>query len=141
MSTAKDALTVDKADAVTLVVAAGTDIDRPNIHGDLRAAVKPYAELRQRAVADHAEYFERVWLQLGTEPDPLADLPTDERLRRAAAGSDDEHLLMLYFQYGRYLLIAGSRPDAPLPANLQGIWNESMEPPWAVSSRSTSTRR
>jgi len=130
VSTGKDTLTVDKADAVTLVLAAGTNIDRPNIHADLRAAAKPYAELRQRAVADHAKYFERVWLQLGTEPDPLADLPTDERLRRAAAGSDDEHLLMLYFQYGRYLLIASSRPDAPLPANLQGIWNESMEPPW-----------
>jgi alpha-L-fucosidase 2 len=130
VSAAKDTLTIDKADAVTLVLAAGTSIDRADIHADLRAAAKPYAELRERAVADHAKYFERAWLQLGSETDPLESLPTDERLRRAAAGGDDEHLLMLYFQYGRYLLIASSRPDAPLPANLQGIWNESMQPPW-----------
>ena len=130
VSTTKDTLDVDKADAVTLILAAGTSIDRPNIHTDLEAGAKPYSELRQRAVADHAKYFDRAWLQLGSAVDPLANVPTDERLRRAAAGSDDEHLLMLYFQYGRYLLIASSRPDAPLPANLQGIWNESMQPPW-----------
>ena len=60
VSTAKDTLKVDNADAVTLVLVAGTNIDRPNIQADLRAAAKPYAELRQRAVADHAKYFERV---------------------------------------------------------------------------------
>jgi len=134
VTTTKDTLDVDKADAVTLVLAAGTSIDRRNIHSglhaDLGAGAKPYAELRQRAVADHAKYFDRAWLQLGSGVDPLANVPTDERLRRAAAGSDDEHLLMLYFQYGRYLLIASSRPDAPLAGNLQGIWNESMQPPW-----------
>ena len=130
VSTTKDTLDVDKADAVTLILAAGTSIDRPNIHDDLRAGSRSYAELRQRAIADHAQYFDRAWLQLGSAADPLANVPTDERLRRAAAGSDDEHLLMLYFQYGRYLLIASSRPDAPLPGNLQGIWNESMQPPW-----------
>lgn len=130
VATTKDTLDVDKAEAVTLILAAGTSIDRPNIHSDLRAGAKAYAELRQHAVADHAKYFDRAWLQLGSAVDPLANVPTDERLRRAAAGSDDEHLLMLYFQYGRYLLIASSRPDAPLPGNLQGIWNESMQPPW-----------
>ncbi len=134
VQTEKDQLSVSKADAVTLVVAAGTNMDRKNLAEDcakdLDAAKKPYANLRSAAVTDHSKYFKRAWLQLGSDQDPLADVPTDERLKRMQDGGEDEHLLMLYFQYGRYLLIACSRPDAPMPANLQGIWNESMTPAW-----------
>ncbi|MCU4973549.1 glycoside hydrolase family 95 protein [Halobacteria archaeon AArc-m2/3/4] len=82
-------------------------------------------ELRERHVADHRSYFDRVSLELG-EP---VDAPTDERLAAVKAGERDPHLTQLYFQYGRYLLLGSSRPGT-LPANLQGIWNEEYEPAW-----------
>ena len=56
-------------------------------------------------------------------------LPTDERLKRLQNGASDEDLLALYFQYGRYLLIASSRPGS-MAANLQGNWNDSLAPAW-----------
>lgn len=67
---------------------------------------------------------------LELEEDPaLAALPTDERLEKCAAGGTDSGLEALYFAYGRYLLFSSSRPGS-LPANLQGVWNESFRPPW-----------
>src|SRR5690606_5413196 len=68
----------------------------------------------------------RVSLDLGYSP--AAELPTDERLRRFRSGNDP-HLVTLYFQFGRYLLISSSQPRGQ-PANLQGIWNHRMNPPW-----------
>ena len=67
----------------------------------------------------------------GTRPDPrfVASMPTDDRLERVKKGETDLGLEALYFQFGRYLLIASSRPGG-LPANLQGLWNDSMFPPW-----------
>jgi alpha-L-fucosidase 2 len=65
-----------------------------------------------------------VSLDLG--PSPVASLPTDQRLARLRGGADDPALAALFFQYGRYLLIAGSREDSPLPTNLQGIWNDNL---------------
>src|SRR5262249_36469209 len=82
--------------------------------------------LRAAHVADHRRLFRRVALDLGTTA--AADLPTDERLK-AAARQDDPQLAALYFQFGRYLLIASSRPGGQ-PANLQGLWNDQMKPPW-----------
>ena len=89
-----------------------------------------YASLLARHVADHEALFNRVHIDLGTSP--AAALPTDERVRRlkSEGGLDaDPALAALYFQYGRYLLISSSRPGSQ-PANLQGIWNELLNPPW-----------
>ena len=94
--------------------------------GPLAAAAKPFARLRDAHVADHARLFGRVRLDLGT---PAVDRPTDERLRAYRHG-EDPALVALVFQYGRYLLVASSRPGTQ-PANLQGIWNEDVRPPWS----------
>jgi len=91
-------------------------------------ARRPWAELRQRHVADHQLYFRRVSMELPVNAQ-LASLPTDERLARVKTGESDESLAALYFQYGRYLLLGSSRPGS-LPANLQGVWNEQMKAPW-----------
>jgi alpha-L-fucosidase 2 len=90
------------------------------------AQAVPYERLRARHVADHQRLFRRASLDLGHSEAGL--LPTDERVARFVAG-DDPHLVALLFQFGRYLLIASSRPGTQ-PANLQGIWNPEMAPPW-----------
>ncbi len=130
---------LEKVDAFTLLVAAGTDYapdrargwrgDAPHarLDGQLRsAAAKPYEELRAAHLADYQRLFRRVSLALGPA---AADLPTDERLVRYRDGGVDNELEALFFQYGRYLLISSSRPGS-LPANLQGLWNNSNNPPW-----------
>ncbi len=94
----------------------------------LKAARRPYNELKQRHEGDHRAYFDRVRLELPADPE-AEKLPTDTRLARAKQGAGDEGLAALYFQYGRYLLLGSSRPGC-LPANLQGIWNEHMKAPW-----------
>ena len=86
-----------------------------------------YSALRQRHVADHRKLFDRVSLTLG--PAASTAKPTDERLTNFAAAPDPA-LLALYFNYGRYLLISSSRPGTQ-PANLQGIWNYQVQPPWS----------
>ena len=78
-------------------------------------------------VEEYQELFNRVSLSLGSSS--FQHLPTDERLALVADGREDTGLATLYFNYGRYLLISSSRPGN-LPANLQGIWNEHLEPPW-----------
>ncbi|HEX9187096.1 MAG TPA: glycoside hydrolase family 95 protein, partial [Vicinamibacteria bacterium] len=92
------------------------------------AAAKPFAALRDAHVADHARLFGRVRLDLGS---PGAERPTAERLRAYRHG-EDPALVALVFQYGRYLLVASSRPGTQ-PANLQGIWNEEVRPPWSAN--------
>lgn len=77
---------------------------------------------------DYRALYGRVSLTLGPQP----ELPTDERLKRLQAGGEDPGLFSLYFQYGRYLMIAASR-DAALPMNLQGLWNWEMQPPWSCN--------
>jgi alpha-L-fucosidase 2 len=86
-----------------------------------------YADVRSRHMADHAALFGRVELYLGESLAP-ADLPTDRRI--AEYGGKDPGLVALLFHYGRYLLIASSRPGSQ-PANLQGIWNQEIRPPWS----------
>ncbi len=92
------------------------------------AAKKTYARLRADHIQDHQGLFRRVSLDLGNTNNTA--LPTDERLKKFATDETDQHLLALYFQYGRYLLIASSRPGSQ-PANLQGIWNDLIRPPWS----------
>ncbi len=88
---------------------------------------KRWEAILKEHTADFGQLFGRVDLQLGEEPEAV--LPTDKRLERYAAGEKDTQLEALAFQYGRYLLISSSRPGT-LPANLQGIWNDSNNPQW-----------
>ncbi|UVI30444.1 glycoside hydrolase family 95 protein [Paenibacillus spongiae] len=96
---------------------------------DLRKAMaKPYEQLKREHIHEHQRLFRRVELQL--KRSPLADsVPTDRRLEAFRQGSEDQGLIALYFQFGRYLLISSSRPGG-MPANLQGIWNPHMKAPW-----------
>jgi alpha-L-fucosidase 2 len=135
-------LRVEGADAVTLLLAAQSGFrgfaSAPET--DPRAlapacdrllaaaATQSDAALRHAHVGDHARLFGRVALDLGGGD--AAAVPTDQRLAAVRAGREDPDLAALYFQYGRYLLIAASRPGSE-PANLQGIWNEDPRPPWS----------
>lgn len=92
------------------------------------AAAKSFDELRARQVADHQALFRRVSLRLGPNAG-VRGKSTDKRLSEVGMTLDPS-LLALYFQYGRYLLISSSRPGTQ-PANLQGIWNGSVTPPWS----------
>ena len=146
-------LLIERADTLTLLLAAATDYNRrdpshaltDDLSRDcekiLNAASKKYSRLRSASVAAHQQLFRRVALELGAPPDQ----PTDERLaalRRPASNAQestlpashstnptDPALAALYFQYGRYLLICSSRARS-LPANLQGLWNDHLRAPW-----------
>lgn len=85
--------------------------------------------LRERHLADYQPLFRRVSLRLGALPPPSAEIPTALRLRHVAQGGEDPGLASVYFQFGRYLMISGSRPGT-LPLHLQGIWNQEFMPPW-----------
>ena len=89
---------------------------------------KSYREVKQAHEQDYRRLFERVSLDLG-EATPQGALTTDQRIARFAVGNDPS-LAALLFQFGRYLMISGSRPGTQ-PLNLQGIWNEHVLPPWA----------
>ena len=92
------------------------------------AADRDFQSLLDRHTSDFGSFFDRVALDLG--PDPVPGLATDERLRRYTEGAADPYLEALYFQFGRYLLISSSRTPG-VPANLQGIWNPHLRPPWS----------
>ncbi|WEH31435.1 glycoside hydrolase family 95 protein [Streptomyces sp. AM 3-1-1] len=138
-----DRLTVSGADSAWFVLSAGTDYadtypdyrgadphDRVTTAVD-QAAARPYRELLDRHTSDHAALFSRVVLDLGQDSAP--DRTTDALLKAYTGGNsaDDRALEALFFQYGRYLLIASSRAGS-LPANLQGAWNNSTAPPWSA---------
>jgi len=131
-----DQITVTDADSALLLIAAATSYKSyKDVTGDpealtmetiAKASKKPFEAMLRDHVADHQRLFRRVTLDLGTTP--AAHRPTDERIRDPDKANDPQ-LAALYFQFGRYLLISSSRPGCQ-PANLQGIWNESMNPPW-----------
>ena len=127
--------------SLTLLLAAGTDYvmdyarhyrgDDPHARLSVQLAAasrKRYEALKAEHVKDFDSLFNRVALDLGSSSETQRGLPTDQR-KRAAAKSFDAELEELLFQYGRYLLISCSRPGG-LPANLQGLWNDSNDPPW-----------
>ena len=138
---ASDSLSFKGATHVVLAVAAATSfngVDKCPVSAGkdegaevskvlAAVAATPLARLEARHAADYARYFDRVGFHLGSQGAP--DAPIDERIKRYKAGQADPNLEALYFQYGRYLLISSSRPGG-MPANLQGIWNESLNPPW-----------
>ena len=121
------ALTVRNANEVVLLLSAVTDFGNKKM--TLKKCKRPYQELLQRHTDDHQQLFNRLQLSLGTENLQKEALPTNERLKSFEPNPTDNGLTELYYQYGRYLLIASSRPGG-LPANLQGIWNRHVQPPW-----------
>jgi alpha-L-fucosidase 2 len=169
----EDRISVQDADAVTLVYVAATGfVDYQDVSADPVKRVehyitgvgdKSYEQLCQRHVDDYSNLFDRVAINLGgtgrqgrqpnasyrsvgNGPLPLVadsvkkltildisgadeSLPTDERIRRVTEGSSDPLLAEQVFQYGRYLMISGSRPGTQ-PLNLQGIWNAELYPSW-----------
>lgn len=133
-----DRIEVEGADEVVLLLAGATSFRRfDDIGGDPEAitreqldaaAGKSWDQLLAAHVAEHRRLFRRVEIDLGRTPDAVAALPTDERVARFARDGDPE-LAALYHQFGRYLLVCSSRPGTQ-PANLQGIWNDLLAPPW-----------
>ncbi|MBP8144489.1 glycosyl hydrolase family 95 catalytic domain-containing protein [Pseudorhodoferax sp.] len=136
-----DALVFEHCDALTLIVGAGTsyvaDATRdflgadplPRVIAQVDAARRlGFARLSAEQQADHRRLFERVQLELGASPPERRALPTDARLLAYTREGGDPELEALHAQYGRYLLMASSR--GALPANLQGLWNDSLTPPW-----------
>jgi len=126
---------VKGADAATLILAAGTNfVNFRDLGGDpskrcaktLKTAPKTWAQIRKDHVADYRSLFRRVTIDLGTTA--KVNQPTDKRIKAFGDG-DDPHLAAMYYQFGRYLMIASSRPGGQ-PANLQGLWNNSKRPPW-----------
>lgn len=129
-------LVVKEANAVTIYVSIATNFNNySDISGDDQKLAKSYLDqahsksfdaLRKAHIAAYQKYFNRVTLDLGITD--AAKLPTDERLKNFR-NSNDPQLAALYFQFGRYLLISSSQQGGQ-PANLQGIWNPLMHPPW-----------
>lgn len=130
-------INIANADEVTLYLAAATNFkDYKDVSGNPDMVCKQriqnikgktYAQTKQRHVADYQYYFNKFDVNLGSSKNEM--LPTDERIKQYNVASDPA-LLTLYMQYARYLLISSSRPNSLLPANLQGIWNDQMTPPW-----------
>ena len=89
---------------------------------------RDYAIIMQKHKNDFSPFMKRVSLDLGTSDN--VQYPTDQRLKRFASGETDNGLIALYFQFGRYLMVSGSRTSGA-PINLQGIWNEQVRPPWS----------
>lgn len=129
-------LSLDGADKALILISTGTNFtDYRTLAGDSdrkasdildAASSKTYDRMRKDHVARYRKYFDRVTLDLGATA--AAEKTTDVRIKEFASG-DDPQLVELYFQFGRYLLICSSQPGGQ-PANLQGIWNESLTPPW-----------
>jgi alpha-L-fucosidase 2 len=127
---------VKDADAATLVMAMATNVKSyKDLSADPQARCdqvlgriegRSFQQLRDTHVADHQSLFRRVSLDLGPGVEP--NLPTDRRVLKYAQ-REDPQLAALFFQYGRYLMIASSRAGGQ-PANLQGLWNESTAPSW-----------
>lgn len=137
-----DGLSVQNADEIVLLITTGTSyhgFDKsPGLEGKdpakealdalNSAAEKSFSQLTERHIADYQQLLNRVALDLGEHAEAIS-LPTDARLRRFSEGSTDNQLMEVFFQFGRYLMIASSRPGNPA-SNLQGLWNPHVQPPW-----------
>jgi alpha-L-fucosidase 2 len=142
VKTGSEQIEVTDASEITILIAAATgyrgfqaipDMPLDEVAGKARAhldaaAGRKFSELQARQVSDHQRFFRRMSLRLGGSDVDLGK-PTDQRLKEVG-NSLDASLASLYFQYGRYLLISSSRPGSQ-PANLQGIWNHQVTPPWS----------
>jgi alpha-L-fucosidase 2 len=145
VSADNNGITVKNATDVTIYLSAATSFNGfdkcPDAEGKdehklatdyLTKALKfSWPALLQHHYADYHQYFNRVSFSLATAANNKnALLPTDERLFNYSEGAKDPDFETLYFQFSRYLLISCSRPGGP-PANLQGIWNKEIRPPWS----------
>lgn len=136
-------LRVSNASQILILISAATSYNGYNVYPDKdgkdenaaaiksmkAAAARSFAELKAAHVKDYQHYFNRLSLSINHTGNLLADVPTDVRLAAYKEGKADYGLEQLYFQFGRYLLISCSRPGG-IPANLQGIWNPLVSPPW-----------
>jgi len=135
-------LVVMNANAVTIYVSEATSFNGfnkspgkegkdPSIEAKAnlnKALQKSFSQLKATHIKDYQSLFKRVDLNLGVDLQKVKQ-PTDERLKLYAPSRDDYQLQALYYQFGRYLMIASSRPGSR-PTNLQGIWNDQVQPPW-----------
>ena len=136
LSSTDTLLTVKGANSATIFISIATNFNNyKDVSGDEekraadylnKAYPKAYATILAGHIAAYQKYFNRVKLDLGTTP--AASFPTDERLKNFSS-TNDPHMASLYYQFGRYLLISSSQPGGQ-PANLQGIWNNRLNPPW-----------
>lgn len=136
-------LTVRSSTQSTIIMAVATNLDRENVGqllttdwqtkaiADLDTIQgKNFETIRADSIREHQQYFDRMEVDFGATAVDVLQLPTKARLQRIKDGAhDDPDLIETYFQFGRYLLIASSRPGT-FPANLQGIWNPHDDPPW-----------
>lgn len=132
ISATDNGLTIENADDVTLYLAAGTDLRNPGfdqkVSAQLNGAMKKSLDDLFKLASDHhASFMNRCLLTLPSAEN--SNLPTPQRVK-AAQKTSDPALAVMYFQFGRHLLISGSQPDSPLPSNLQGIWAEEYRTPW-----------
>lgn len=126
-------LICENAESITIYLAAATSFREKDIRMKVRdtlqkAAAKGYDKVRQDHIRDYQSYFESCSLELEYDR-KLDEATTDRRLERFSGEQPDNGLINTYFDFGRYLLISSSRPGT-LPANLQGIWNPQLNPPW-----------
>lgn len=136
VSSTDTSITVKNADAVTIYISIATNfINYHNLTGNEneqasnylnKAKTKSFSNILKAHATAYQKYFNRVQLDLGSTE--ASKLPTDERLKNFNTATDPQ-LVTLYYQYGRYLLISSSQPGGQ-PGNLQGIWNNKMNPPW-----------
>lgn len=129
-------IAVKNANSVTIYFAAATNfVNYKDVSGDEKVRVRSkfekltetdYLTIKQNSIEDHQELFDRVDLNL--EETPASFLPTDQRMAKIQSNPDPQ-MAALSYQFGRYLLIASSRPGTQ-PTNLQGIWNKDMNPSW-----------
>ncbi|MFL1010972.1 glycoside hydrolase family 95 protein [Flavisericum labens] len=133
-----NSLEIQNADEVTLIISIGTNFKNyKDLTNDTHeqaisylnsAKSIDYSNLKDAHIKDYQKYFNRVSLKLQRDETSVNNLATDERLEKFSE-NNDLSLVSLYFQFGRYLLISSSRPGGQ-PANLQGIWNHLLSPPW-----------
>lgn len=146
VKTVGDTLRIIDADEVVLFITAATSFNGPYRHPYTEgkdeveiaskamneAMEKDFETLKQRHVGDFRNFFDRMTLKLnpGQENQVSEKMPTDLRLKVYGYGQEDPGLEEIFFQFGRYLLISSSRPGG-MPANLQGVWNPHIRPPWS----------
>jgi len=130
----RDSIRVEKADTVTIYLTAATDYrgDDPSVLASGRmesVLMRSYSAVLADHISDYHSLFNRVSIDLGSSDGNY--FTTDSRITAMQNGYMDYDLVELYFQFGRYLLISSSRPGS-LPANLQGIWADGLNPPWSA---------
>ena len=134
LSSGGDSIRIEKANSVVILLTAATDYFAPDpasraLERLEKVSARPFADIKSDHVADYKSYFNRLSIDLGSSDGNY--FTTDARIAAMQNGYHDTDLIELYYQFGRYLLISSSRPGG-LPANLQGIWADGLNPPWSA---------